>query len=209
MMTLFYAKGACSLASHIALEEAGADYQLRRLDLKANDQRKPEFLEINPKGRVPALLTERGVLTENPVILGYIAQTYPAAELAENDDNFAFGAMQAFNVFLASSVHVAFAHNSRPERYADGDAAAQAMRAKAPEALAGHFAVIEQQLGDGRPYIMGERYTVADGYMFVFERWFERDGLGRLADYPRVRAHHARIAERPAVKAALAAEGDE
>ena len=117
MLTLFYAKGACSLASHIALEEAGAEYQLQRLDLKAKDQRKPEFLKINPKGRVPALLTERGVLTENPVILGYVVQTYPAARLAQNDDSFALGAMQAFNVFLASSVHVAFAHNSRPERF--------------------------------------------------------------------------------------------
>jgi glutathione S-transferase len=209
MLTLFYAKGACSLASHIALEEAGAEFELQRLDLKAGDQRKPEFLAVNPKGRVPALLTDRGVLSENPAVLGYIAQTFPAARLADNDDDFAFAAMQAFNVFLASSVHVAFAHNSRPERYADGDAAAQAMRAKAPQALAGHFAVIEQQLSDGRAYVMGERYTVADGYLFVFERWFERDGLGRLADYPHVQAHHARVAGRPAVKAALAAEGDE
>jgi len=207
MLKLYFAKGACSLASHIALEEAGATYELERLDLKAGDQRKPVFLKINPKGRVPALLTDKGILTENPVILGYIAQTFPDAKLAENDDSFAFGAMQSFNMFLASSVHVVFAHNSRPERYADGEAAAQAMRAKAPQSLADYFGLIEDQLGDGRPFVMGDRYTVADPYLFVFERWLERDGLGRLSDYPKVAAHHEQVAARPSVKTALAAEG--
>lgn len=208
MLKLYYAKGACSLASHIALEEAGASYDLERLDLKAGDQRGAEFLKINPKGRVPALRTNEGVLTENPAILVYIAQSFPKAKLAPLDDSFAFGALQAFNVFLASSVHVAFAHNTRPQRYADGEAAAQAMKAKAPAALADYFSVIEQQLADGRPFIMGDGYTVADPYLFVFERWLERDGLGRLEDYPLVAAHHARVASRAAVKAALAAEGD-
>jgi glutathione S-transferase len=208
MLTFYYAKGACSLASHIALEEAGATYELERLDLKAGDQRKPEFLKINPKGRVPALVTDKGILTENPVILGYVAQTFPNAKLAENDDSFAFGAMQSFNMFLATSVHVAFAHNSRPGRYADGEAAAQAMRAKAPVALAEYFRLIEDQFADGRPFVMGQCYTVADPYLFVFERWLARDGLGRLSDYPRVAAHHDRVAARTAVKSALAAEGD-
>jgi glutathione S-transferase len=208
MLKFYYAKGACSLASHIALEEAGATYEVERLDLKAGDQRKPAFLKINPKGRVPALLTDKGVLTENPVILGYVAQTFPDAKLAENDDSFAFGAMQSFNVFLATSVHVAFAHNSRPERYADGEEAAKAMRAKAPVALADYFGLIEDQFADGRPFVMGDRYTVADPYLFVFERWLERDGLGQRSDYPKIAAHHDLVAARPAVKAALAAEGD-
>jgi glutathione S-transferase len=208
MLKLFYAKGACSLASHIALEEAGAAYELERLDLKAGDQHKPDFLKINPKGRVPALQTERGVLTENPVIMGYVAQTFPGAGLADNDDSFAFGAMQSFNLFLATSVHVAFAHNTRPQRYADGEAAAAAMKAKAPAALAEYFKLIEQQFGDNRPYIMGDRYTVADGYLFVFERWLERNGLGKLSDYPRIASHHGRIADRTAVTRALTAEGD-
>jgi glutathione S-transferase len=208
MLKLYYAKGACSLASHIALAEAGAAYELERLDLKAGDQRKSAFLKINPKGRVPALQTDRGVLTENPVILGYVAQNFPDAKLADNHDSFAFGAMQSFNLFLATSVHVAFAHNTRPQRYADGEAAAEAMRAKAPVALAEYFGLIEDQFGDGRAFVMGERYTVADPYLFVFERWLGRDGLGRLSDYPKVSAHHDRVAARLAVKAALAAEGD-
>jgi glutathione S-transferase len=208
MLKFFYAKGACSLASHIALEEADANYELARLDLKAGDQRRPDYLAVNPKGRVPALVTDLGVLTENPAILAYIAQSFPDAGLADIDDPFAFADLQAFNSFLASSVHVAFAHNTRPERYADGEPAAKAMRAKAPEALAGYFAMIEDRLADGRPHVMGEAYTVADGYLLVFERWLQRDGLGRLADYPHVQAHHARIAARPAVQAALKAEGD-
>ena len=208
MLKLFYAKGACSLASHIALQEAGANYELERLDLKAGDQRRTDYLAVNPKGRVPALVTDKGVLTENPAILGYIAQTFPDARLADIDDSFAFADTQAFNMFLASSVHIAFAHNIRPERYADGEAAAKAIRAKVPETLAGYFASIEERLADGRPHVMGDRYTMADGYLFVFERWLQRDGLGRLSDYRHVQAHHARIADRPAVQAALKAEGD-
>ena len=166
-------------------------------------------MKINPKGRVPALLTDKGILTENPVILGYVAQTFPDAKLADNDDSFAFGSMQSFNMFLATSVHVAFAHNSRPERYADGEVKPPRRCApKPPSRCADYFGLIEDQFKDGRPFVMGDQYTVADPYLFVFERWLERDGLGRRADYPKVAAHHDQVAARPAVKAALAAEGD-
>ena len=108
MLKLYYSPGACSLASHVALEEAKASYTTRRVDLKNGEQRSPEYLKINPKGRVPALATENGILRESPVILRYIAQTFPAAKLANNDDNFAFGDMQAFNLFLTATVHIAF-----------------------------------------------------------------------------------------------------
>ena len=105
MLKLFYAPGACSLASHIALEEAGAAFTTHRIDFKAGEQRSADYLRVNPKGRVPALLTDKGVLTESPVILGYVAQSYPDAKLADNDDSFAFGNMQAFNMWLATTVH--------------------------------------------------------------------------------------------------------
>ena len=95
------------------------------------EQRSPDYLKINPKGRIPALATERGILTESPVIMGYIAQQFPAAGLADQTDSFAYGDMQAFNLFLTATVHVAFAHVFRPTRYGDGDAVAAAMRAKA------------------------------------------------------------------------------
>ena len=90
MLKLFYAPGSCALASHVALEEVGAEYEAVRVDLRANDQRKPEYLAINPKGRVPALVTDKGVLTENPAILAFVAQSFPEARLAPLDDAFAF-----------------------------------------------------------------------------------------------------------------------
>jgi glutathione S-transferase len=90
MLKLFSATGSCSLASHIALEEAGADYELVKISLKNGDQRRPDYLALNPKGRVPALVTDRGILTENVAILAYVARTYPEAGLAPLDDEFAF-----------------------------------------------------------------------------------------------------------------------
>ena len=96
MLRLFYSTGSCALASHIALEEAGAEYEAIRMDLRAGDQHKPEFLDLNPKGRVPALVTNLGVLTENLSILAYIAQSFPDAQLAPSDP-FGFGQVQAFN----------------------------------------------------------------------------------------------------------------
>src|SRR5690348_10920017 len=97
MLKLFYATGTCALASHIALEEAGAEYETVRLDFHSNDQRKPEYLALNPKGRVPALVTDRGILTETPAILVFIAQTFPKAHLAPLDDAFELAQLQAFN----------------------------------------------------------------------------------------------------------------
>jgi glutathione S-transferase len=96
MLTLYYATNTCALASHIALEEAGAAYETRWVDFGAAEQTKPEYLKINPKGRVPALVTDRGALTETPAILAYIAQTHAAARLAPLDDPFAFADLQAF-----------------------------------------------------------------------------------------------------------------
>ena len=103
MLKLFWAPGTCALASHIALEEAGAQYETARLDFSKGDQRKPEYLKVNPKGRVPALITERGILTETPAILAWIAQTHPQAKLAPADP-FDFAAAQAFNIYLCSKI---------------------------------------------------------------------------------------------------------
>ena len=132
MLKLFYALGSCSLASHIALEEAGADYELVAMSTKAGDQRTPQYLAINPKGRVPALVTDRGVLTETPAILAYVAQSYPAAKLAPLDDPFAFAEAQAFNSYLCATVHVAHAHKHRGYRWADDPAALAEMTRKVP-----------------------------------------------------------------------------
>jgi glutathione S-transferase len=206
MLKLFYAPGTCALACHIALEEAGADYELVRLNLKEAEQRQPEYLKLNPKGRVPALATDRGVLSENPAILAFIAQTHPDAGLAPIGDPFAFAEVQAFNGFLSSSVHPTFAHRFRPERYADGDEHRQAVQAKVPEALGGYFALIEQQLADGRPWVHGEAYTISDGYLVVFTRWLEKNFHAVARDLPKTLAHRHRVEERPAVQRALEQE---
>jgi glutathione S-transferase len=103
MIKLFYASDTCSLASHIALEDAGADYSTARISFANDEQRKPEYLAINPKGRAPALVTDKGVLTETPAILAFIAQSFPQARLAPLDDPFGFAEVQAFNSYLCST----------------------------------------------------------------------------------------------------------
>ena len=203
MLKLFYSPGACSLASHIALEEAGVPYELMRLNFKADDQRKPEYLKVNPKGRVPALVTDRGILTESPAILAYIAQTFPAAKLAPTDA-FDFARAQAFNSYLCSTVHVSHAHRVRGNRWADDPAAIKEMQRKVPETVGAAFALIENGMLEG-PWVMGQDYSICDGYLFTMAQWMEGDGVD-LSKLPRVMEHRVRVAERPAVKRALAQE---
>ena len=203
MLKLFYSPGACSLASHIALEEAGVPYELMRLNFKADDQRKPEYLKVNPKGRVPALVTDRGILTESPAILAYIAQAYPAAKLAPTDP-FDFARSQAFNSYLCSTVHVSHAHRVRGNRWVDDPAALKEMQRKVPETVGAAFALIENGMLEG-PWVMGRDYSICDGYLFTMAQWMEGDGVD-LSKLPRVMEHRERVAERPAVKRALAQE---
>src|SRR3546814_16012307 len=107
MLKFFYAPATCALASMIAMEDAGADYEAVRIDFAADEQRGPAYLAINPKGRVPALATDRGVLTETPAILAFVAQSFPTAGLAPLDDPFAFAAVQAFHTYFCPTGHVA------------------------------------------------------------------------------------------------------
>jgi glutathione S-transferase len=201
MIKLFHAWGSCSLASLIALEEAGADYELAVMSTREGDQRRPEYLAINPRGRVPALVTDRGVLTENLAILAWIAQTYPAARLMPSDP-WAFAQAQAFNSYLASTLHVAHAHRHRGYRWADEESSFADMRRKVSANMAEGFRAIEAQMAQG-PWVMGESYTVCDGYLFALAGWMEEDGLDP-ADFPKIRDHRERVAARPAVQRVLA-----
>lgn len=203
MLTLYYAPNTCALATHIALEDAGADFALQRIDFGREQQRSADYLEVNPKGRVPALATPRGVLTETPALLAYVAQSFPAAALAPLDDPFAFARMQDVNSYLCSTVHVAHAHRARGHRWADDPAALEAMRRKVPQSVYDAFRVIEDGLLAG-PWVLGEAYSVADPYLFTVAQWLERDGVDP-ARLPRVAEHRRRMAERPAVRRALAA----
>ncbi len=205
MLTFFYATNTCALASHIALEEAAASYETRRIDFGAAEQTKPDYLKINPKGRVPSLMTERGVLTETPAILAYIAQTHPEAKLAPLDDPFAFAELQGFVNYLCSTVHVAHAHRGRGYRWADDPAAIESMKKKIPQSVGACFDLIERKMFRG-PWVMGEAYTIADPYLFTLSRWMEGDGVDP-ATFPRVLDHRDRMAERPAVQRALKSQG--
>jgi glutathione S-transferase len=201
MMKLYYAPATCSLASHIALEEAGADYEPVRVDIRSGQQQSPEYLALNPKGRVPTLVTERGVLTETPAILAYIAQTHRAAELAPIDDPFALGEVQAFNSYLCSTVHVGHAHKMRGARWADDAEARASMTAKVTQNMGDYFAIIENRMFRG-PWVMGERYTIADPYLFTLSSWLEGDGVD-IKRFPKVADHFARMKTRPAVTKVL------
>ncbi len=204
MLKLFWGRGTCARATHIVLEECNARYESVGLDMKNQAQTLPEFLAINPKGRVPALVTDDGVLTETPALLVYVAQLFPQADLVPFNDAFAFAQVQAFNSYLVSTVHVAHAHGRRGYRWADDAEAQASMKRKLAQNMADCFTLIEQQLFAG-PWVMGERYTVCDPYLFTIMDWLESDGVDRT-QFPTLDAFYQRMAERPAVKRVLAQE---
>jgi glutathione S-transferase len=204
MLTVYFAKGTCALASHIALEDSGAPYEAKRIDFSKNDQQSPEYLAINPKGRVPSLVTPQGALTETPAILVYIAQSFPKAKLAPLDDPFALAQMQSFNSYLCSTVHVAHAHRVRGSRWADEESSFADMKRKVPQTVAAVFGLIEQKMFKG-PWVMGEQYTVADPYLFTLAGWMKGDSVD-IQTFPKLAEHHARMAERANVKKVIAAE---
>lgn len=202
MLKLFYAVGTCALASHIALEEAGAEYTTERLNFSNNDQRKPEYLKVNPKGRVPALVTDKGILTETPAILAFIAQTFPKANLAPVADPFAFARVQAFNSYLCSTAHVNHAHLGRGARWADDASSLEDMKRKVPKNVTESFGLMEKEMFEG-PWVMGKTYSICDPYLFTLEGWLPRDTVD-INLFPKIAEHNKRMKERPAVKKVLA-----
>ncbi|MEZ5923035.1 MAG: glutathione S-transferase family protein [Hyphomicrobiaceae bacterium] len=198
MLTLYHAGGlSAPVAAHIALEEAGAVYRTVRIDLEAGDQRQSEFLKLNPKGRVPVLLTERGVLTETVAILLYVAQTHPNAGLAPSDP-FELARMQSFNAYLASTVHVAHSMKFRGSRWSDDPAAIATMQAKVSVNMRRCAEVIEHDYLVG-PWVLGDCFTVSDPYLHLINLWMESDGVD-IASFPRMAAHKAAMMKRPAVR---------
>ena len=201
-ITLFYSPQTRATGAHVLLEELKVPYAMHVLNMKAGEQRQPAYLAINPKGRVPALATDQGVLTESPAILAHIAALSPPGFLAPTDP-FAFARMQSFNLYLATTVHVAHAHGRRAARWSDDAAAQASMAAKVTQNMRDGFALIEADLTG--EWAMGDAYTVADPYLFTFAGWLESDGVD-IASFPRVQAHFERMKTRPAVQRALAAK---
>jgi glutathione S-transferase len=204
MLKLFCAAGSCARASHIALREADADFELYFVDFANAEQRTQGYIEVNPKGRVPALQTDRGVISETPAILAYIAQTHPAVKLAPVDDPFEFARMQSFASYLCATVHVAHAHARRGERWADDAGAINEMKRKAPQVYGACFQLIEDEFLAG-PWVMGADYSVVDAYLFTVTQWLAFHKIDSQR-YPKVHDHMTRMLERPAVQAALDAE---
>ena len=203
--TLYYAPNTCALASHIALEEAGADVDYVRLDLYKGDTRHPAYLKLNPKGRVPVMMTERGVLSESPAILAWIAQTWPQANLVPQHDPWGAAQVNSFNNFLSGTLHgLNFAAFFKPMRFADDEASQAAIKAKAFDNISETLAMLEAKLSPDS-WVHGEHYSTSDAYLSVLYGW--RRALGRaLPALPKLAALEARVLARPAVQRAIAAQ---
>lgn len=200
MLTLYYAKGTAALPVHIALEEVGAAYEVHLLDFAKKEHLAPEYLKINPKGRVPALATDQGILTETPALLAFIGQRFASAGIIPADP-FEFARVQEFNLYVAATVHVAHAHKLRGARWSDDKAARDTMRAKVAQNMTQCAELIEQTYLRG-PWVMGEHYTVCDAYLFLIARWLKGDDVDEAA-FPKILAHRARMEARPAVQSVL------
>lgn len=199
-MKLYYVPGVCSLASHIALRESGLDFTLDKMDRTTRHTESGEnYLVVNPKGSVPALRLDNGeVLTEGAIILQYIADRKPESGLAP-----AAGSIERYRLaewlnYIATEVHKQYSPLFNPKLPPE-------WHENQLSVLAARFAYLSDRL-TGRPYIMGERFTVADTYLFVVLGWSPRVKID-LGPWPALTDYLARIAARPAVQAALKAEG--
>lgn len=200
-MKLYYLPGACSLASHIVLREVGDRFDLDKLDhASKKTEGGKDFLAINPKGYVPVLTLDSGdVLTEGAAILQYIADQHPETGLAP-----AAGTLERFRLnenltFISSELHKSFSPLFNP---AISDAEKQAAETRVRQKLD----QVERQLSDGRSYLLGETFTVADAYLFVVTNWTGMFGIA-LDSWPHLAAFQQRVAAREAVQSALKAEG--
>jgi glutathione S-transferase len=204
MLTLYYAPGACSMASHIALEETGTPYQTQIVNLAQGEQTKPEYTSnVNPRGKVPALRTDDGILTENVAILTYLARSFPDAKLLPTD---ALGLARALShmAYLSNALHPTFARIVRPERIAKEPAAQEAVKASARDTFWGLLQEVDGII-DGNQWVLGPQYSAADGYTLVFYGWGKRIGLPveQLKNYTGLKD---RLLQRPAVKKVLERE---
>lgn len=201
-MKLFYADGTISIAPAIALLEAGLDHDLARIDFSQATQTKSEYLAINPKGRVPALVLEDGsVLTETGALLDFIAAVAPQASLVPDAPK--DGAhMRSVMYYLASTMHVAHAHKMRGSRWSDKPESHADMAAKVPENMRTCAAYVEAECLRG-DYVCGADFTIADAYLFIVCNWLAGDGV-TVSDFPKITAFMVRMERRDSVKAVRA-----
>ena len=199
-MKLYYSPGACSLSPHIALLEAGLPYDLVKVDLRAKKLESGEdYLKINPKGQVPALALDTGELvTEGPVIVQKIADQAKDKNLAPARDTADRYKLQEWLNFVTAELHKNFSPLFSPVLPDD-------TKAFFKDRLLAKFKYIDSQLA-GRDYLMGQQFTVADGYLFVMLAWADRLNID-LSGLQNLMAYKARVAARPKVREALTKEG--
>ena len=197
MLKFYYAKGSVSFAPHILLEDVKADYVAECLDLYLGEQKLEKYLSINPKGRVPALITDKGIITETIAILTYIAQTHPEANLLPADP-FNFAKVQSFNSFIASTIHVAHAHKARGQRWANQKIAIENMKTMVTDNMYKYAKIIEKYFFKG-PYVLGDNYSICDPYLALVTRWLYDDGVD-IYKLPLILSHDLKMKQRPSVK---------
>ncbi|UWQ29130.1 glutathione transferase GstA [Leisingera sp. M527] len=200
-MKLYYKPGACPLASHIALHETGRPFEIEAVDTAAGrTESGADYRAINPKGYVPALgLDDGSVLTEGAAVLQYIADSNPEADLAPAAGTLARARMQEQLNWIGTELHKAFNPLFR-------DGISEGGKDDARTAVAGKFDFIETQLEDGREWLVEDRFSVADAYLFAVSNWANFTGID-LARWPRLAAFVSRSAARPSAQAAMRAEG--
>ncbi len=199
-MKLYYKAGACSLSPHIALCEAGLPHDLESVDLQSKKMGGGgDYLTVNPKGYVPALQLDGGqVLTEGPAIVQYIADQVPEKKLAPPAGSLERYRLQEWLNYISTEIHKSFSPLFNPSAHEDWKNAAKAL-------LARRIGFVSEKLGS-QSYLMGEQFTVADGYLFTCLGWGKYVGID-VGQWPNLGAYLGRVAARPAVQEALKAEG--
>ena len=197
-LSLHYSPGTVAVTVALAAHELGIPLNLVRVNFASGAQMQDAFLAVNPKGRVPALVTPQGVLTEVGAILDYLARLNPDADFVPRD---AFEAAQMRSVlyYLASTMHVNHAHKLRGSRWADLEASFADMTAKVPETMSACCAYLEADVVQG-PFVLGDAMSLADPYLFVVCTWLKGDGVD-IADYPKLAAHFEAFGARASVAA--------
>jgi len=202
MLRLFYAPGTIATATAVTLHEAGLAFEPVLVDFTAAEQTRPDYHNINPKGRVPALATKMGILTETGALLDYIAALAPSANLIPSDP-FKAAKMREVMYYCASTMHVNHAHGRRGNRWADNQASWQDMTAKVPETMTASSAYIETCCLQG-PFVLGNTFSLADPYLFTICNWLRNDGVD-LSAFGGLSAYLRTMEARPSVKAVRAA----
>ncbi|NRB20991.1 MAG: glutathione S-transferase family protein [Rhodobacteraceae bacterium] len=200
-MQLYYAPGTISIAVAIALHEAGLDYEPIKIDFAAKQQAGAGYAQINPKGRVPALVVDGGILTETGALLDYIADLAPAAGLRPSDPLLR-ARMGEVMFYLASTMHVAHAHKMRGSRWASAPSSYKDMKAKVPQTMSECCRYISSN-GLRGPFVLGAQISLADCYLYVICTWLAGDGV-KLGDFPKIQTFMTAMEQRDSVRAAYA-----